>query len=112
MAAEAVEQVECFDASFWLANLMKEILGNQKLPKIQCYTDSHQLYDAIHSIRPIKDKRLRIDLAIAKEMLDKHEISKVNWIPKEEQLADCLTKSNASATTLIQVLNLASKLDI
>ena len=72
---------------------------------IVCNTDSHQLYDGLNSIKPVKDKRLRIDIALLQEMLSRKEISKVNWIHKEFQLADSLTKLGASSEKLLSVLD-------
>ena len=73
MAAETLPQVEAAEASFWLSGILKEVLLNSqdRSPQysIECHTDSHQLYDAVYSIRPVLDKRLRTDIAILKEML-------------------------------------------
>ena len=109
MAAETLEQVECAEAAFWIGNLLKELLAQNSPLPIECYTDSHQLYDGLYSIRPIKDKRLRIDIAILKQMILRKEVSKINWIHKESQLADCLTKSGASTKELINVLSTKKK---
>ena len=106
MAAETLIQVECAEACFWIANLLREIINpnntNSKLPIIECNTDSHQLYDAVHSIKPIQDKRLQIDVSLLREMLEKKELSKINWIEKSMQLADCLTKTGSSADDLLR----------
>ena len=59
MAAETLIQVEAAEACFWLANLLSEMLyckpNDDKNIKIECYTDNHQLYDSVYSIRPIQD---------------------------------------------------------
>ena len=106
MASETLTMVECSEACFWINQLAAEILGykNELLPII-CYTDSKQLYDATYSLRSIEDKRLRIDIAVIREMLGKKEINKIIRIPSEEQLADCLTKLGASSSKLIRLLN-------
>ena len=66
MAAESFIQVQAAEACFWLAKLFNEIVYNdinsEKGIMIQCYTDNHQLYDAVQSIRPIQDKRLTIEM--------------------------------------------------
>ena len=109
MAAETLMQVEAAEASFWLGNLLSEILfGNSKtrsMPKIDCLTDSNQLYEAAHSLKAIKDKRLRIDMALIQEMLNRKELSRLLWIEKSKQLADSLTKRGASSRTLLEVLS-------
>ena len=58
MAAETLELVECAEAAFWIGNLLKEMLHTETSPDIVCNTDSHQLYDGLYSIKPVKDKRL------------------------------------------------------
>ena len=71
MASETLMMVEAAEASFWIRDLFNEILkvrSNMYAP-IQCIIDNHQLYDAIFSIRQILDKRLRIDIAILREMV-------------------------------------------
>ena len=112
MAAETLIQVEAAEASFWLANLLNEILyaqnNNARSIEIECFTDNHQLYDSVWSIRPIQDRRLRMEVAILREMLDKKEITKINWIDKHNQLADCLTKNGASSEKLISTFKTKS----
>ena len=93
MAAETLEFVEC--AAFWIGNLLKEMLHLETSSDIVCNTDSHQLYDGLHSIKLVKDKRLQIDVALLQ----------VNWIHKEFQLADSLTKLGASSEKLLSVLD-------
>ena len=103
MAAETLVQVDSAEASLWIAFLLKEILGAKVSTKIECYTDSHQLYDAVHSIKSIQDKRLRIDVAILREMIERKEVT-VEWVTSSEQIADCLTKHGASATKLLATI--------
>ena len=68
MAAETLVQDNAAEAAFWLAKLLNEIFYDSSTTapqtKIECFTDSHQLYDAVLSIRPLKDRQLRIDIAI------------------------------------------------
>lgn len=45
----------------------------------ECNTDSYQLCDAVILIKPTQDERLRIDIAILYEMLEKNEVKKNNW---------------------------------
>ena len=86
MAAETLSQVKAAEACFWLSGILKEVLLNSqdRSPQysIECRTDSHQLCDAVYSIRPVLDKRLRIDTAILKEMLERKELSQIKWIDK------------------------------
>ena len=53
----------------------------------------------------IENKRLKIDIGILREMLHKQEISSIEWIDSDKQLADPLTKGGASSNKLIEALN-------
>ena len=107
MAAETLLQVEAAEACFWLSGILKEIFfdSQDRSPQysIECRTDSHQLYDAVYSIRPVLDKRLRTDVAILKEMIERKEVTQIKWIDKKYQLADSLTKRGASSHDLMRV---------
>ena len=103
LAAETLAQVDASETCFWLSTILNEILGNTNgnaSRNIECRTDNHSLYDAFYSITSLTDKRL----AIVREMLCKGELEKVIWIPKENQLADCLTKAGSSSFRLLDVL--------
>ena len=87
MAAETLIQVEAAEDCFWLANLLSEMLYcKPNDDKNECYTDNHQLYHSVYSIRPIQDKRLRTEIALLREMINKKEITNINWI---ENTSDC-----------------------
>ena len=104
MAAETLIQVEAAEAGFWISKIISEIYNLKTNIPIECRTDSRQLYDAVHAIRAITDKRLRIDIALLQEMLTKKDISRIKWIASHEQIADCLTKQGASSNNLISTL--------
>ena len=48
--------------------------------------------------------RLRIDLAIIKQMLENRELEGINWLSSRLQLADCLTKQGADPIGLMVAL--------
>ena len=112
MAAETLIQVEATEACFWLANLLSETLyckpNDDRNKKIECYIDNHQLYQSVYSIRPIQDKGLRTEIALLREMINKKEITKINWIENKYQIADCLTKYGASSEKLLNTLKTKS----
>ena len=62
------------------------------------------MFNAVHSMTALLDKRLKVDVAILREMIGKGEIKKVPWVPTKDQLADCLTKRGSSPSKLLQVL--------
>ena len=81
MAAETLSQFEAAEACFGLSGMLKEVLldSQDRSPQysIECRTDSHQLFDAVYSVRPVLDKRLRTDIAILNEMLERKELSQI-----------------------------------
>ena len=68
-------QIDTAGENLWLAELLKEIFcdSSKTAPqiKLECFTDNRQLFDAALSIRPVRDKRFRIDIANLQEMLQK-----------------------------------------
>ena len=104
MNAETLTQVEAVEAGFWISSIITEIYNLKQNVLVEWRTDSHQLYDAVHSITAITDKRLRIDIALLQEMLLKKEISRIKWIASYKKIADCLTKQGASSNNLISTL--------
>ena len=101
LAAETLSLVEAAENAFLLAKFIEEVLPHTYRLKITCFTDSKGLYDAVNTTNTINDKRLRIEMAIVREMVENSEIA---WIKKEYQLADVFTKSGASSELLIEVL--------
>ena len=79
-------------------------MRTDSMKAIQCRTDNYSLYEAVHSMAAVLDKRLRVDIAIVREILAKGVIEEAVWVPREEQLADCLMKRGASTVKLLQVI--------
>ena len=44
---------------------------------LNCYIDNKQLHEALCSIRPVLDKRLRVEIGKLSEMLEKKEINSI-----------------------------------
>ena len=55
---------------------------------IHCYTGSKHLLNWGHSTKTSKEKRLKVDVCIIREMLEKKGISSVNWCTSKIQLAE------------------------
>ena len=84
---------------------MTELLHcEQKEIPTQCITDNQSLLETAYSTKNIQDKRLKVDIAILRNMLSTGEITKVKWIKSSLQLSDCLTKSGASTALLLKTL--------
>ena len=82
MAGETLIQVKVAEVFFWLVNLLNKILygknnGEHKI-EIEYHTDNQQLYDSVHSIRPIQDKRLLMEISLLRKRLNKNKATKFN----------------------------------
>ena len=105
LAAETLALADCVDEAIHITGLISEIL-NIPMLKIYCYVDNRSLVDALKSSKPVDGKRLRIEMAVIKEMISKHEIESVTWIPTSSMIANCLTKGGASVKTLLQAISM------
>ena len=113
--AETIEAVETSDATLCVSYLVSE-LKHGRLPSIaeRALTRGFGLFDgdggtpppqvwtevvcdgngtvtAVHSTKPVSNKRRRIDIALIRELVD-HGFAKFRHCPTELQLADALTK--------------------
>ena len=105
MAAGRLALQEASETAFYLKTVLTEIFGgSEKDIHLDCFTDNLSLSDSLHSTKTLEEKRLILDEAIIKDMMQKEEINKIQWIEKGKQLADSLTKPTASAETLCEVL--------
>ena len=104
LAAETMMIAETADAGFCMATMIKEVFALKTLPTVRVMTDSKSLIDHLESSRVISDTRMRVDIARIREIVNLKE-AHISWVPKEEQLADPLTKQGASTTKLLEVLN-------
>ena len=102
LAAEALALLEGAEAAVYIGRVFWEL--TKKIAPIDCFVDNKSLCDAIYSSNAIEDRRLRIDVAVLRNMLGSKEIRKVSWVPSSEQLANCLTKRGASTQQLKAVL--------
>eukprot|EP00172_Hildenbrandia_rubra_P000685 Plantae.Rhodophyta-Hildenbrandia_rubra.ctg13760.p1 GENE.Plantae.Rhodophyta-Hildenbrandia_rubra.ctg13760~~Plantae.Rhodophyta-Hildenbrandia_rubra.ctg13760.p1 ORF type:complete len:195 (-),score=19.65 Plantae.Rhodophyta-Hildenbrandia_rubra.ctg13760:621-1205(-) len=71
---------------------------------VHMYTDSKSLLDTITQRSQTREKRLLIDLAMARDAYKKKEINNVGWVRSANNLADPLTKA-VKDSILDKVLN-------
>ena len=71
--------------------------------KVVCFCDNKSIVDNLHSTHIVSDFRLRIDVAVVKDMICRKELNKVMWIETKNQLADCFTKLQPG-NNLLEVL--------
>ena len=60
--------------------------------KVIGYTNSKNLEEAAQSLKGVENKRTRIEIAYLKEMIESGGVTSINWIKKNKQVADGLTK--------------------
>lgn len=107
IAAETLSMVDILDAALCLGHLFSEILYNcqkeNRFPLV-CFTKNRSLFENILSTKTVGEKRLRVDIAGIKQMLQRKEISNIQKVPSSQQISDCLTKRGASTAKLLEIL--------
>ena len=96
LAAETMALLEGAEASFYIATILKQLVGPSSDIKVQCFTDNKSLEAALCSSKQVEDKRLRMDISVIDDMLARSEIEKVIWIEGVHQIADGLTKKGVA----------------
>ena len=108
IAAETLALVDGLYMAYYIGSIISELLFRKvrcNVIPIDCYIDNKSLYDNIHSTKLVHEKRLRIDIASIKEMVQEGVIKKLEWVPNHWQLADSLTKRGASTRHLLDLFN-------
>ena len=104
LAAETLAMVDLAEACVFYRKLLLELVNLQDVKEnipIICKTDNSSLFDAAHSTTQIQDKRLRIEMSILREMLNKSELKSMRWIPTDLQIADSLTKKGVPSFKIL-----------
>ena len=104
IAAETLAMADALDAAILIEAMWKEMAGPQCKISIEGITDCHSLFDAVNSSKALTDKRLRIEMAMLREMQDKDEMN-LSWTETHNQLADVLTKRGVNPLKLQKVLS-------
>ena len=105
ISAETSAMIDALDNAYFLSRMVSEILQVRSVP-IMAYTDNESMCRNVHSTTMAEERRLRIDLAIIKQMLHNKELSDLQWIPSKDQLADCLTKQGSNPIYLMRTLEI------
>ena len=105
LAAEILALSDAVDDGIYISEIVSKLLfnGTKSLP-IEIYTDSKSLFDTIKSKKNILEKRLRIDIAMLREMFEQKLITNIRNISTKNQLANALTKKGASTKELLDLL--------
>ena len=86
IAAETLALQEALETCYMIRTILLELYKKETdngLFPIHCYTDNKLLLDSLHSTKTLKEKRPKVDVCIIREMLEKKEISSLNWCTSE-----------------------------
>ena len=79
LSAECLAAVECANAAIYLRELIVE-LGSWKSNRIHVLTGNKSLVQAVESVSPVDDKRLRIDIAILQETVVTETVESIAYM--------------------------------
>ena len=104
LAAETLAAADAIDNAYYLAEILTEILfRNTKDISIRLMVDNKSLFDNVYSVKNVSEKRLRIDIAIIKELVSEDRLV-LEWVETKYQLADVLTKKGVNPVKLNNIL--------
>ena len=103
LAAETLAMADAVDAAAFVAATWKELVGPNWNNAAEVITDCRSLYENVNSTKLCNEKRLRIDIAMLKQMQERNEIY-LRWTESEHQLADVLTKKGVCGMNLSRVI--------
>ena len=81
LVVETLAMEEALEECFIIRSILLEIYNRDaksELPLIHCYTDSKSPLESVHSTKNLKEKRIKVDVCIIREMLEKKEIESIN----------------------------------
>lgn len=97
MVGELYAFVERFDVSMPIATGLGKMLDITTL--IRTFTDSRQVFDIITSRKRPSERRLAIDITVARDSYHRFEIKRIGQICCEHNLSDGLRKLKHNGTT-------------
>ena len=80
LAAEALALLDGAEEATHISSLISELFNVKKL-EIKCLVDNKGLVEALYSNKQVEGKRLRVEIAALKEMIETQEIAGVDWVP-------------------------------
>ena len=104
LAAETMALLEGAETSVYISHIITDLLDIPQL-KVHCFVDNKSLVDSLYSSHQVEEKRLRIDLPVLDNMIENKEITDVQWVETNLQLANCLTKRGASSLHLMEAIS-------
>ena len=77
IAAEILALQEALETCYMIRTILLELCKKETdngLFPIHCYTDNKLLLDSLYSTKILKEKRLKVDVCIIREMLEKKKL--------------------------------------
>jgi len=104
LAAEALSLGDGLDTGMFIKDMLLEVLGSSiaSVPII-AIVDNKSVEVNLRSTSSVEDKRLRRDLSLIKQMIERKEVEAVQWVEGHYQLADALTKKGVNPAKLLKV---------
>ena len=103
-SAETRSLEQGMEDSIYISRIISEIITGKICSRISVEhrIDSKTLYDSINSTKPIEEKTMRHLLAWIKQQKDEFKnVSRIEWIPNQQMLADILTKKGVKSDLLL-----------
>ena len=99
------------DEAVHFARMVKEVYDGSvdlKHPKqidVEALTDNKGLWENLYNTRQCEEKLLRNSVALMKEMMEKSEVKKIEWVETSKMLADVLTKKSGNGKWINEVIS-------
>ena len=107
LAAEMLSLFDALDYATYLRHIISELtVFKEGELLIRAYVDNQSVVDTLYSTKAVDDKRLRIDIGAIKHLMQRNEVTSVQWIPGKKMLANVLTKRGAASFYLLELLQL------
>ena len=106
LAAETLSLQKLTGNMFFVRQILKQMFGSKAddIPGL-AITDNQDLFSCVHNIKACEDKRLLADIiSIKQAIVDDKTITELRYVPKEEMIADCLTKTGKLGDDLLKVV--------
>ena len=112
LAAETLSLHDALDEAIYCKGLICETCFNVKVCDLPVlgFTDNKSLYENVYSTKQVNEKRLRINIAEIRRLIDEKEVKSIEWIEGEVQIADILTKRGVNPDQIARVFE-TGKLD-
>ena len=105
LAADMLSLSDALDYAIYVRHIISEltVLKEGEL-LIRAYVDNQSVVGTLYSTKTVDDKRLRIDIGAFKQLMQRNEVTSVQWIPGKKMSANALTKRGTASFYLLELL--------